>query len=263
MCPFFSIIIPTFNSEATLHKCITSIITQTFEDYEVLIIDGVSKDNTLSIAGEFNDPRVKIISEPDKGIYDAMNKGIKLAHGEWLYFLGSDDKLYESNVLQNLYNYLDAFECQVLYGDVISSRFNGRYDGEFTRDKIFNKNICHQAILFKNIVFKKTGFFNLKYKCLADWDHNIKWFLNNEIAVKYIDLIIAEYSDNGFSSLNSDEIFLNDKRYNFIFYGWKSAPKLKLLRLCKQEIKSKNTSLLRKINILFMSLLIVSRISLK
>ena len=86
-----SIIIPTFNSANTLRRALDSIIGQTLNDLEVLIMDGVSTDQTLDIAKTYNDNRIRIFSEPDNGVYDAMNKGIDKASGEWLYFLGSDD----------------------------------------------------------------------------------------------------------------------------------------------------------------------------
>ena len=89
--PRLSIINPTFNSAKTLSRCLDSVISQSFTDWEVLMMDGVSNDDTIKIASSYQDSRIRIYSEPDKGIYDAMNKGIDKAHGEWLYFIDSDD----------------------------------------------------------------------------------------------------------------------------------------------------------------------------
>src|SRR4249920_3431468 len=102
MNPFFSIIIPTYNSESSLNKTLDSILSQTFTDFEIILTDGVSKDDTIAIAESYNDSRLKIHSEPDKGVYDAMNKGMSLATGKWLYFIGSDDYLYNDEVLQTI-----------------------------------------------------------------------------------------------------------------------------------------------------------------
>jgi glycosyltransferase involved in cell wall biosynthesis len=217
--PLFSIIIPTFNSEKTLRASITSVLSQTYMNFEILIIDGLSKDNTIFIANSFNDLRIKIISEKDFGIYDAMNKAIHIAEGEWLYFLGSDDQLSSSYVLQEINYFINTNQLiQIVYGNVISSRFGGIYAREFDAKKLYVQNICHQSIFFKNEIFKLTGLFNRKYKFLADYDHNIKWFLNKKIKKKYIDLVISFYADGGLSSINYDNIFLSDKRKLFLNY---------------------------------------------
>ena len=101
--PRLSIIIPTFNSAKTLSRCLDSVISQSFTDWEVLMMDGVSNDDTIKIASSYQDSRIQIYSEPDKGIYDAMNKGIDKAQGEWLYFLGSDDWLFNCNSLKDIF----------------------------------------------------------------------------------------------------------------------------------------------------------------
>lgn len=98
----FSIIIPTYNSSATLGQALNSIIEQSFKDFEILIMDGASSDKTVAIAQKINDPRISIYSEPDSGVYDAMNKGIARARGEWVYFLGSDDWLINNTVLDKI-----------------------------------------------------------------------------------------------------------------------------------------------------------------
>src|ERR1700744_4382606 len=103
--PFFTIIIPTFNSEKTLQNALSSILSQNFTEFEILIVDGVSNDNTIKIVKENieKDKRIRFISEKDNGIFDAMNKGIELSLGEWLYFLGSDDRLHNSSILRSVF----------------------------------------------------------------------------------------------------------------------------------------------------------------
>ncbi|MGC3979002.1 MAG: glycosyltransferase [Paludibacteraceae bacterium] len=133
---FFSIIIPTYNSASTLQKCLESVISQIFENYEVIIVNGVSNDKTLQLAHDFNDDRIRVLCEPDEGIYDAMNKGIKLAKGEWLYFSGSDDSLYDSSVLTNVFSLIMNAKVDVVYGDVLMEKINEVYDGEFTFEKL-------------------------------------------------------------------------------------------------------------------------------
>src|SRR5688500_6210639 len=116
--PTFSIIIPTLNSEAHIKRCLESVLNQSFPNFEILIMDGLSVDRTLSIVKQENDARITTYSEKDLGIYDAMNKGITLANGKWLYFLGSDDVLYDNDVFQDVVQLLEKTNCNVLYGDI-------------------------------------------------------------------------------------------------------------------------------------------------
>jgi glycosyltransferase involved in cell wall biosynthesis len=236
--PFFSIIMPTYNSEATLDAALLSIVNQTFKDFEVLIIDGLSTDKTLNIAKSYQKQTslINIFSESDKGIYDAMNKGIKKAKGTWLYFMGSDDFLYHTNTLELMKNQQDLNSNLVVYGNVFSTRFNGVYDGIFTYSKLVHKNICHQSVFFKKEVFSKIGNFNLKYKSHADWDHNIRWFYNSKIPSVYINQIIANYADNGFSSMNYDEVFEKNKYFKLITLGFGHLPLSDLIFYCKKSI---------------------------
>ena len=150
--PFFSIIIPTYNSAQTLKVCLDSVLGQTYDNFEILIIDGNSKDKTLEIIENYsalNISRFKWVSEKDKGIYDAMNKGIKLAKAEWLYFLGSDDKIFDIELLKQIVsNITNKNKVDVFYGNVTSPRFNGIYDGEFTNEKIFQKKYMSSINFF-------------------------------------------------------------------------------------------------------------------
>lgn len=200
-----SIIIPTFNSEAVLGRALDSIVCQTFADWEVLIMDGVSTDDTLKIAQSYNDSRIRIYSGPDKGIYDAMNKGIKKAQGEWLYFLGSDDWLINPETLGSVFS-MDIDSYDVVYGDVESVQLVPEHGGEWSLSTI-EYNRCHQGIFYKRKVFKELGFYNLDYPVLADFDLNLKWFFSKKLINKYIPITVAHYSEGGFSYDQSDIAF--------------------------------------------------------
>jgi glycosyltransferase involved in cell wall biosynthesis len=216
-----TIIIPTFNSELTLHQALESLRNQTFDDFEILVIDGKSSDRTVSIAEDYcqRDKRINCVSERDTGVYDALNKGIEKAKGEWIYILGSDDRLSDENVLHNIFSYPGLREADVLYGNVHSKRFGGIYDGQFTSEKILTSNICHQSVFFRKEVFNLVGKFDTRYKVYADWDHNMRWFFDHRISKHFIDQVIAEYEDGGFSSSHYDELFSNEKVYNYLNYG--------------------------------------------
>ncbi len=236
--PLFSIIIPAYNSGTTLSVALDSIANQTFENWEVLIIDGFSTDHTIGIAEKYQKrfSNIKIFSEKDKGIYDAMNKGIDLARGDWLYFMGSDDFLYENTTLEQFLNHKEIKNNDVVYGNVYSTRFNGVYDGEFIYSKLITKNICHQSIFFRKSVFKKIGNFNLKYESHADWHHNIRWFFSSKVLKLYVNQIITNYADGGFSSLKNDEVFGRDKHFLLMTKGIAKLSDSELMSCCNNSI---------------------------
>ena len=219
--PTFSIIIPTFNAEHTLGKALDSIAAQSYADFEVLIQDGLSTDRTLAIVETYREKilQLSITSEADKGIYDGMNKALSRANGEYIYFMGSDDAFFSPDVLSEIgYEILES-PVDVIYGDVMSTRFNGRYDGPFTAEKIVKQNICHQAMFMNRSVFDRIGTFKLIYPAQADWHHNINWLLHPKVSHQYVDMIVAHYADGGFSSVNNDLRFRMDKGWFVIKKG--------------------------------------------
>lgn len=218
-----SIIIPTYNSTRTIKRCFDSILKQTYKDYEVLVMDGVSKDDTLSLVQSYNDSRIHIYSEPDKGIYEAMNKGILKSHGEWLYFLGSDDSLYKEKVLENVVKELTE-GCDVVYGEVDAPQLSEGYQGEWT-PQLVGYNRCHQAIFYRREIFKRLGLYNLEYKLYADYDLNIKWLFDRRIKSKHIDVIVANYSEGGASATGQDKAFWRDYEWNILKRGWNEFSK--------------------------------------
>lgn len=116
--PTFSIITVTYNAEKVLEETIQSVITQTYRNVEYIIVDGASKDNTLKIIEKYQGYISLMVSEPDKGLYDAMNKGIQMATGDYLCFLNAGDKLHENNTLQRIAETLNDKELpDVVYGE--------------------------------------------------------------------------------------------------------------------------------------------------
>jgi glycosyltransferase involved in cell wall biosynthesis len=210
--PFFTIIIPTKNSSQTLARAIESILSQTFADFEILVCDGVSTDNTVSIANSFADERLRIVSKPDRGIYEAMNTGIALGRGEWLYFMGSDDYLWDERVLTDVFQHVREVNPDFVYGNVFSPDLGENYDGKFDVQKLYKKNICHQAVFCKRAVFDKVGMFDTSFRVLADHDFTIRCFHHDEVLKSYLDRKIAYYGPAG-ASRTVDEIQLITDRY--------------------------------------------------
>lgn len=195
MCKI-SIIIPTFNAEATISNALKSILSQHFQDFEVLVMDGGSTDGTSRILEAYNDSRIRVFSEGDKGVYDAMNKGIAFAKGDWLYFLGSDDVLRDDQVFSAIAPFLEYDQHDLVYGNAYLLKQQRVYDGPFDRWKLmWVGNICHQAIFYHKSLFERLGKYNLKFKIWADWDFNIRCFSYPAIRHLHVNLVVADYND--------------------------------------------------------------------
>jgi glycosyltransferase involved in cell wall biosynthesis len=207
-----SIITVVRNAEATIENTILSVLNQTFTDYEFIIIDGKSSDKTVEIINKYLNKINVFISESDNGIYDAMNKAIKISNGDWLYFLGSDDIFYNNNVLNDIFtkNKLDLFE--IVYGNVITKHGKLIFDGEFNLVKHFNKSVCQQAIFYKKSVFTNQ-LFETKYITTADYVFNINHLSKNSKSWLYIPNIICIYNETGASFAINDKAYFNN---NFI-----------------------------------------------
>ncbi|MFH4964293.1 glycosyltransferase family 2 protein [Gaetbulibacter sp. M235] len=221
----FSIIIPTLNSEKTIENALMSLANQSYTNFEVLIIDGFSKDGTLKLIAPFksNGLNINVISEEDKGIYDAMNKGIDKAVGEWLFFMGSDDTLYDQDVLKYVATFITKTKHYIIYGNAkIVGNTNWAndgdiYAGEFSLEKLLNQNICHQAMFYKTQFIRKSiGYFNLSYKKSSDWDFNIRCWA--KATFDYMDLIVAHFFAGGYSSNIHDASIETDFVGNVLKY---------------------------------------------
>ena len=234
--PILSIIIPTYNSSKTVATCLQSILNQTYTDFEVLIIDGISEDSTLKIVAGFNDDRVTVVSEKDNGVYDAMNKGVNLAQGQWIYFLGSDDTLFNNEVLMNVYLEMQTNLYDVIYGNVLFVERNEIYAGEVSPENIFETNISHQAIFFRKSAFLKVGKFDLRYKIYADWDHNIRWIFSKSVRRRFVNLIVANFSVAGLSA-SVDKDFYSLKPIKYIRYMNFRLPFSRRVIVCLSELK--------------------------
>jgi len=229
-----SIIIPTYNCSNVIQRAIDSVVAQTFTDWEVLIMDGASSDDTLKVVSQNTDPRIRVFSEKDKGVYDAMNKGIFASKGEWLYFLGSDDYLVDERVLQNITDNV-CDDVDILYGEVIAPQLSEIYRGEWCWDKLCACR-CHQSIFYRRRVFDLLGLYNLKYKVCADYDINLKWYFDERLKSKYVNIQIANYACGGLSCHVHDDLFAKDYDKLILCYGYKTMSLRQVLSYIKRII---------------------------
>lgn len=211
--PLISVIIATFNAGKDIAACIESIITQAYKNIEIVVVDGGSTDNTVDVLKQFDYHLLNWISEPDKGIFDALNKGAMMANGKWLHFLGADDRLLPG--FSEMVAWLKD-EDTVYYGD--SKEF---YDGQgepayhvltgsFSKYRLAKYCINHQAIIYPSTVFKKYQY-ELKYKVFADYVLNMQVWGDRNFKKVYHPVFIVLYSLAGFSTKNSDRLFERDK----------------------------------------------------
>jgi len=216
--PKLSIITVSLNSAATIGATINSILNQTFTDFEYLVLDGGSIDGTVEIL-QANSEHGKLIynSEKDNGIYDAMNKGLKQARGEWIYFIGSDDVLYSEDVLEKIFA-MDSADAQVIYGNVQLLHSGKIYDGLFDHEKLSQNNICHQAMFVKKSLYERIGGFNNKYPIAADYEFNMKW-MGMGIPSFYTTETVAIYNEQGLSFDVWDKQFHFDRDILLVQHG--------------------------------------------
>lgn len=230
--PLISIIVVTYNAIEHIEKCLTCILDQEFKDYELIVVDAISSDGTIDVLKKYGDRINTLIIEPDRGIYDAMNKGVAVASGRFLYFLGVDDRLLSS--FSSAASFLK--DCNTIYyGDVILGDSGKTYGGKFNTEELVKRNICHQAIFYPNKLFRKYQY-QLKYKMLADYELNIRLWGDPDFKFEYIPICVAIYANDGESTRVEDRIFFwNSFRLVFIHLGF-SYFVYKLLNGAKKRV---------------------------
>ncbi len=203
----FSIITVSFNAAKCISETLESILAQGYDDMEVIVVDGASTDGTIEIIREYEAKmhgRLRWLSEPDKGIYDAMNKGIALAKGDFVNFLNCGDS-YTYNALASVSETINLHrDAQVIYG--ISRYFDDKGEIRLIREshlRLRDRNICHQSIWYKRELFDKYGVYDLRYRFMADYDMNIRLFQAGTVFLP-IDAIVVNYSMSGVSSDSSN-----------------------------------------------------------
>lgn len=161
-----SIIIATYNSGKTLRCALDSVLHQSYQDWECIVVDGASKDNTIEIVKEFasKDSRFRYISESDQGIYDAFNKGWKMAKGEWVMYLGSDDRLTQNGFTEVFED--DYPDYDIISGDVFIEKIDGSVKPNISKGYAG----CHQGKFARPSLLKRMNGFDEQYRILADKD---------------------------------------------------------------------------------------------
>jgi glycosyltransferase involved in cell wall biosynthesis len=242
----FSIITACYNSEKTIGDTIDSALEQTWDDFEILIIDGKSEDSTCEIVQSYDDKRIKLISEEDKGIYFAMNKGYENSSGDVVGFLNSDDFFAHTKVLEEYSDVLiQGYDC--CYGDIEYVTNSSRdlckpirlwKPGEYTEEKLTKGWIPpHPSFYAKRNLFENLGMFDVNYKFAADFDLICR-FISHDCNTKYlkgtkVKMRVGGITNNSFANiyLGNKEIISslkkNDFKPGFSFFTYKIFERLK------------------------------------
>ena len=204
-----SIITPVFHAGEKIAATLTSVRNQDSSLFEHHVVDGGSVDGTLEVVRR-EAPDADLISEPDEGIYDAINKGIARSQGRFVYVLGAGDVL-RPGVLAKLADRLEKMPPNsVVYGNVYWVGQNCVYDGAFSKRDLTTHCICHQAMFIDRSVFEILGTYDLRYPISSDWHFNIRCFSDPRIVVQYVDEIVADYEGGGISDTGYDGAFQSD-----------------------------------------------------
>lgn len=237
-----TIITISLNNREGLRRTIESVVNQTCQDFEYIVIDGSSTDGSVEVIQEY--PRIDYwISEPDTGIYNAMNKGIAKTTGEYCLFLNSGDTLFNVTTIEKLADYLRNLNGMFLIGNVHTNKgFAG-----YTHQNIFESNVPHQAIFYHLDLFKKHGTFDENYAILGDWDYHIRLIESNKHLPTPFDLTIAVFDLSGLSGCIGSTQYRNDiiRLYTQTRHLWKKKYANPLLwRMAQSSFKCQGLSFL-------------------
>jgi glycosyltransferase involved in cell wall biosynthesis len=201
-----SIITVVYNAHKYLEETMQSVINQTYQNVEYIIIDGGSTDGTLDIIKKYENRIDYWVSEKDKGIYDAMNKGIDLASGEWINFMNAGDCFFDNKVLSNLFQN-DLKDIDLFYGNHAVKNENTSLLKEVNvKNNNYKRNIpfCHQSLFVKSDLLK-NNLFDLQFKIAADYEQFLRLKSKN-MQILHIPLTISIYLDGGISSVSREKL---------------------------------------------------------
>ncbi|MDH2378035.1 glycosyltransferase family 2 protein [Providencia alcalifaciens] len=208
-----SIITATYNSSNTIIDTLKSLENQSYPNIEYIVVDGASKDNTLEIVKKYSTKISKIISEPDKGIYDALNKGIDASTGDIIGFLHSDDIFAYSNAIEDLVNTLINEQSHAIYADLeyVSKENTSNVVRRWVSGNYKHSNLKkgwmppHPTFFMKRNLYKQYGSFDLNFKISADYDSLLRYLWLNNISVSYLPKVVTKMRVGG----ESNRSFLN------------------------------------------------------
>lgn len=214
-----SIITVCFNEAARIALTCESVVNQTFQDFEWIVIDGGSTDGTLDILKKYERRMNYFVSEPDRGIYHAMNKGIAQAHGKYLLFLNGGDYLYETETLANIFSGNSILDHDIYYGDLVLEREQNLkyYTIDFTNvyATFARRTLPHQATFIKRTLFQTYGMYDESFTIAADLEFFLRVFVSNpyrkQHTIEHLPFIISVFEKDGISSRSLKQRYIENR----------------------------------------------------
>jgi glycosyltransferase len=203
-----SIITASYNSASSIEYCIQSVLNQSYKSIEYIIIDNCSTDATLDIAKNYEEDINRIISEPDKGIFDALNKGIQIASGDFIGFLHADDFYPDNTVIEELVNKLKSSNSDSLYGDLqyVAKRNTDKVirnwnAGEYSFKKLSRGWMPpHPTFFVKRTCYQQFGLFNINYEIASDYELMLRFLGKYKISTCYLNKVLVKMRTGGTSN---------------------------------------------------------------
>lgn len=212
-----SIITVNYNNKEGLKKTVNSVLSQTYHDFEWIIIDGGSTDGSKEIIEQIKDNLAFWCSEPDKGIYNAMNKGIAKSKGDFVNFMNSGDCYFEKDTLEKVF--MEGVDADIIYGDWVKyskgKEFVVKSPNVADLDFFFRHTICHQAQFIKTENLKNNGY-DESFKIYADWVFCVQLLLKGA-TTQYVEIPICVYDMSGVSSHLNDDMWIENTRRHGVF----------------------------------------------
>ncbi len=214
MAPKISIITINFNNAEGLQRTLESVVNQRFLAYEFVIIDGGSTDGSVAILQQ-NTSKINFwVSEPDKGIYNAMNKGIRHAKGEYLLFLNSGDELSNENSLFSIHEHLHTEE--IIYTDLIikdqQAKYTKHYPDKLSYSHFLVDSLPHPASFIRKNLLEQFGYFDETFKICSDWAFFINVICKHNVSYKHIPTTISNFYFDGISSSRENAVLIQKER---------------------------------------------------
>jgi glycosyltransferase involved in cell wall biosynthesis len=225
--PLISVITVVRNGERHLAKTIDSYIGQTYRNTELIIVDGNSTDRTVDVIRQYDKSITRWVSEPDRGIYDAMNKAISMCRGDYLYFLNCADRFANPHTLEEVVTCLDREWPDILCGNVLVEYEKGTQVRSYrfpTEYQLYRQTICHQALFTAKHVFALAGTFDVNYRISADREWVLRALKKYRFKISYLDLPICVFDLCGVSSRQRLRLRLENMRINHKYFKWRFYP---------------------------------------
>lgn len=195
---FFSVIVVSYNAQDSIRRTIMSVLNQTYKNYEIIVKDGLSKDNTLSEIPKSD--KIKVYSMKDSGIYAAMNDALEYCSGDYMTFLNCGDVFYNENVLHDINMLLSDYteNSIVVYGDHVKNGMRFKQYSNVTDYRLYRGPLCHQSMFFAKKVFTEVGKYDINYTIAADYDLTVHCYKMGYVFL-YCDFVVCDYLAGGFS----------------------------------------------------------------